>query len=89
MGKTSSKTEYFLLAMGDKPHPYILSQYFSYKQIAAENNVPIHEDVQLARALYKVCNIGDEIPENLYKAVAQILAYIFQMKKTKKRKSIV
>ncbi len=59
------------------------------KQIAAENNVPIHEDVQLARALYKVCNIGDEIPENLYKAVAQILAYIFQMKKTKKRKSIV
>ena len=59
------------------------------KLIAAENNIPIHEDIQLARALYKTCDIGDEIPENLYKAVAQILAYIFQMKRTKKKKSIV
>lgn len=59
------------------------------KAIAAENNVPIHEDVALARALYKACDIGDEIPENLYKAVAQILAYIYQLKRTKKKKSIV
>lgn len=59
------------------------------KKIAAENNVPLHEDVQLARALYKDCEIGDEIPENLYKAVAQILAYIFQLKNKNGRKSIV
>ena len=59
------------------------------KKIAKENDVPVHEDVQLARALYKACNIGDEIPENLFKAVAQILAYIFQLKKDKKRKSII
>lgn len=59
------------------------------KKIAAENNVPLHEDVALARALYKSCEVGDEIPANLFKAVAQILAYIFQLRKTKKQRSIV
>jgi len=59
------------------------------KQVAVANNVPLHEDVQLARALYKVCDIGDEIPENLYQAVAQILAYIYKMKRGNKKKSIV
>lgn len=59
------------------------------KKIAAENNVPLHEDVQLARALYKSCEVGDEIPAKLFKAVAQILAYIYQMKNLKKRRSIV
>lgn len=59
------------------------------KKIAAENNVPLYEDVQLARALYKSCEIGDFIPAKLFKAVAQILAYIFQLKKLKKQKSIV
>ena len=59
------------------------------KKIAIENNVPLHEDVQLARALFKSCEIGDEIPSTLFKAVAQILAYIYQMKRLKKRKSIV
>ncbi len=59
------------------------------KKIATENNVPLYEDRELARALYKACDIGDEIPANLFKAVAQILAYIFSMRKMKKRKSIV
>jgi flagellar biosynthetic protein FlhB len=59
------------------------------KQIAKENNIPLHEDVQLARALYKACEVGQEIPENLFKAVAQILAYIFKLKEDKKRKGIL
>jgi flagellar biosynthetic protein FlhB len=59
------------------------------KAVAAENGVPIHEDVQLARALYKYCNIGDEIPAKLFKAVAQILAYIFKLKNNKKKKPLV
>lgn len=58
------------------------------KKIAAENNVPLHEDVELARALYKACDVGDFIPANMFKAVAQILAYLFQLKKIKK-KSII
>jgi flagellar biosynthetic protein FlhB len=59
------------------------------KKIAVENNVPLHEDVQLARALYKSCEVGDEIPAKLFKAVAQILAYIYQMKNFRKRRSII
>ncbi|MFH1194296.1 MAG: flagellar biosynthesis protein FlhB [bacterium] len=58
------------------------------KKIAIENHVPLHEDRELARALYKMCDVGDDIPENLFKTVAQILAYIYKLK-TKKRKSIV
>ena len=48
----------------------------------------MHEDVFLARSLYKACDVGDEIPEKLFKAVAQILAYVYQLKNSKK-KSIV
>jgi len=59
------------------------------KKIAKENNVPMHEDVELARALYKACDVGYEIPDNLFKAVAQILAYIFKLKEEKKRNSII
>jgi len=59
------------------------------KKIAAENNVPLYEDVELARAIYKACEIGDFIPTKLFKAVAQILACMYQMKKVKRMKSIV
>jgi flagellar biosynthetic protein FlhB len=59
------------------------------KEVAKENGVPLHEDVELARSLYKLCNIGDEIPEHLFKAVAQILAYIYKLKETKKQGSIL
>ena len=59
------------------------------KKIAVENDIPLYEDRELARALYKVCEVGDLIPAKLFKAVAQILAYIYQMKKIKKQKSII
>ncbi|MCU7494804.1 MAG: flagellar biosynthesis protein FlhB [Ignavibacteria bacterium] len=59
------------------------------KKVATENGVPLHENVALARALYKSCEVGDEIPAELFKAVAQILAYIFKVKNEKKKKSIV
>jgi flagellar biosynthetic protein FlhB len=58
------------------------------KEIAVASGVPLHEDRPLARALYKACDIGDEIPQALFKAVAQVLAYVYQMKNAKK-KSIV
>lgn len=59
------------------------------KEIAIENNIPLHEDRELARALYKFCEVGDQIPEKLFKAVAQILAYIYQLRKSRKRRMIV
>ncbi len=50
------------------------------KEIARENDVPIVEDPPLARSLYKSCEIGDYIPENLYMAIAKILAKIYKKK---------
>ncbi len=53
------------------------------KQIATENNVPIVEDKPLAQLLYRTVDIDEQIPPELFKAVAQILAYIYRMKKVK------
>jgi flagellar biosynthetic protein FlhB len=50
------------------------------KQIARENNVPIMEDKPLARSLYKMVDIGEEIPVFFYQAVAEILSYVYRMK---------
>lgn len=50
------------------------------KEIARENRVPIRENRPLARALYAQAEIGDVIPEDLYKAVATILAQLWQSK---------
>lgn len=46
------------------------------REIAAEHQVPIVEAPPLARALHRHAELGDEIPEVLYAAVAEVLAYI-------------
>jgi flagellar biosynthesis protein FlhB len=46
---------------------------------AVEHQVPIIENPPLAQALYKSCEVGQEIPEHLYRAVAEVLAYIFRL----------
>jgi flagellar biosynthetic protein FlhB len=50
------------------------------REIALEHNVPVIEDKPLARALFKMCEIGQAIPANLYRAVAEILAYVYRLK---------
>jgi flagellar biosynthetic protein FlhB len=47
------------------------------KEIARENQIPVLEDRPLARALYKSVKVGREIPANLYRAVAEVLAYVY------------
>ena len=54
------------------------------REIARENNVAMLEAPPLARALFKHTEIGDEIPEQLYAAVAEVLAYVFQLRLFKK-----
>lgn len=51
------------------------------REIATENRVPLVEDVPLARALYRNCEVGTEIPADLYTAVARVLAFIMTLKK--------
>ena len=50
------------------------------REIAKENNIPLVEDKPLARTLYKNVEVGQLIPASLYKAVAEILAYVFKLK---------
>lgn len=51
------------------------------KQIAQENNVPMMENREVARFLYHHVDVGQEIPVEIYQAVAQILAVVFNQKK--------
>jgi len=53
------------------------------REIAAENNVPLVENKPLAQALYKTVAINGPIPEDLFQAVAEILAYVFGSRKKK------
>ncbi len=50
------------------------------REIAEENRIPIVEEKMLARALYKMVEIGDDIPAELYRAVAEVLAYVYRLK---------
>jgi type III secretion system FlhB-like substrate exporter len=47
---------------------------------ARANGVPVVRNKPLARALFELCEIGDIVPEELYRPVAEILAYVFQLK---------
>jgi len=49
------------------------------KEIARWDGIPIIENAPLAQSLYKTVEVGQAIPEKLYAAVAEILAYIFRM----------
>lgn len=51
---------------------------------ADKYDIPMVRDVPLARTIYKACDVGDEIPPELFEAVARLLAFIYALK-TKRR----
>ncbi|MBR9882916.1 MAG: flagellar type III secretion system protein FlhB [Oceanospirillales bacterium] len=55
------------------------------REIAQEHEVPVLASPALARALYHASEVGEEVPIGLYKSVAQVLAYVFQLKRYKQR----
>ncbi|MGV3488258.1 MAG: EscU/YscU/HrcU family type III secretion system export apparatus switch protein, partial [Tuberibacillus sp.] len=69
---------------GEMDAPTIVAKGADYvalkiREIAKEHGVPIVEKRELARALFPL-EIGTQIPETFFKAVAQILAYVYQLK---------
>ncbi len=54
------------------------------REIAQQHNIPIVENVLLARTLYKTVKVGSPVPRNLYKAVAEVLAFVYKLKKKRK-----
>jgi flagellar biosynthetic protein FlhB len=51
------------------------------KALGREHDIPTVENVPLARALYRLVDIGQDIPMELYKAVAEVLAYVYKIRK--------
>jgi flagellar biosynthetic protein FlhB len=50
------------------------------RERATEHRVPMVEDIPLARALHAACEIGQEVPAELYGAVAQVLAFVMSLR---------
>lgn len=57
------------------------------KKIAEENKIPIMRNVPLAWSLLEL-EVGDEVPENLYNAVAEILSVVYKLKQATKKPSV-
>lgn len=50
------------------------------RRIAADHGVPMVEDKPLARLLFKQCEVGQMVPEEVFRAVAEVLAYVYGLK---------
>ena len=59
---------------------------FKIREIATANHIEIIESPQLARSIYYTTELEQEIPGGLYLAVAQVLAYVFQLRNYRKGK---
>ncbi len=55
------------------------------RKVAQENDVPVVPDPPLARALHSSTEIGQVIPEELYAAVAQVLAFVYRLAARRRR----
>lgn len=69
---------------GDMAAPQVVAKGMNMiaqkiRELAEENSVPIVEVPPLARALYKHAELGDQIPATLYTAVAEVMAYVYQL----------
>ena len=84
----TNPTHYAIALKYDENHsdaPYVLGKGLDFiaqkiKLVAKENDIPMMENRPLARALYDQAEIGQAIPEEFYKGVAEILAYVYKMK---------
>ncbi|NLK40298.1 MAG: flagellar biosynthesis protein FlhB [Clostridiales bacterium] len=66
--------------------PVVLAKGVDYialkiKEIAGEHDIKIEENPPLARALYKAGDVGKEIPAEFYQAVAEILSYVYSLRR--------
>jgi len=81
--------EHFAVAMKydrSRPAPTVVAKGQNFvaqriKELAREHSVPVVENKPLARALYYSVEIGDFIPRELYQAVAEVLAYVYRLRR--------
>jgi flagellar biosynthesis protein FlhB len=79
-----------VLKYSDKlPAPQLVAKGADYmaekiKQVAREHNIPVIENKPLARTIFKTMKIGQVIPRELFVAVAEVLSYVFRLKRKRK-----
>ncbi|MGE5085965.1 MAG: flagellar biosynthesis protein FlhB [Bacillota bacterium] len=71
------------------PAPQIVAMGADYvaekiKEIARENNIPIVENKPLARTIFKTMKIGQVIPRELFVAVAEVLSYVYRLRRKRR-----
>jgi flagellar biosynthesis protein FlhB len=76
---------------GKAPAPYVCAKGTQFmaqriKEVALAHGIPIIENKPLARALYKQVKVGQIIPSEFYKAVAEVLAFVFMLKNRKQQR---
>lgn len=54
------------------------------REVAEENAVPVVENKPLARSLFETLEVGEEVPEELYRAVAEVLAFVYRIRTGKR-----
>jgi len=74
--------------LSKRPAPYVVAKgqneiALRIRAIAQENNIVIMENKALARALYSQVELGQAVPAGLYKAVAEVLAFVYKLNKRK------
>jgi flagellar biosynthetic protein FlhB len=75
--------------MGQKGAPIVLAKGMDLialriRDIAEANGVPVVVNPPLARALYQVSDVGEEIPQDLYQAVAEVLAVVLHLDESRR-----
>ena len=79
---------------GKAPAPYVSAKGTQYmavriRELARAHGVPVIENKPLARALYKQVKVGRTIPAEFYKAVAEVLAFVYMLKRRKQQQQPV
>lgn len=77
---------------GTRPAPEVVAKgqdlvALQIRKLAEEHGVPVVEDKPLARSLHASAEIGQLVPEELYQAVAQVLAYVYRVARRSVRRS--
>jgi flagellar biosynthetic protein FlhB len=73
---------------GQDPAPRLLAKGADHvaqkiRELAKEHDIPMVENPELARALYKQVDLDELIPLDLYEAVSKVIAYVMSLKKRK------